>query len=151
MLTRFLVWASESQGLVGLHNFTENDYGGKFVGISKERWCKLYLELPSDHDIVRTLGCVGSLTTVECVLDNVNHNVNVRPLESLTCRAYDANGPSTLPALRWKLFSTKNKEAENLPPCRAKLAPHIQHTNYLSRVYKSYHQIHPIFLDLLES
>ena len=139
------------QGLVGLHNFTGNDYGGMFVGISKERWCKLYLELPADHDIVRALGCVGSLTTEECVLDNGNLSVNVRPLESFTCRAYDANGPSTLPALRWKLFSTKNKEAENLPPCRATLSPHIQRTNYLSRVYKSYHETHPIFPDLLES
>ena len=64
---------------------------------------------------------------------------------------YDKDGSYILPALRWKLFSTKNKEAENLPPCRATLVPHIQRTNYLSQIHKSYHQTHPELPSLTES
>ena len=36
---------SKSKGLVGFHNFTGGDYGGKFVGISKETWMIAFLAL----------------------------------------------------------------------------------------------------------
>ena len=144
----------KSQGLVGLHNFTGNDYGGKFVGISKDRWSKLYLGLPENDEIVRTFGLLGSLTAEECSLkkDGTLHET-VRPLERFTSMGYDrdAKGPHTLPELRWKLWSTKNKEAENLPPCRATLVPHIQRTDFVSIMHKSYHQTIPALSAMTDS
>ena len=61
---------SKCQGLIGLHNFTGSDWGGKFVGVSKERWSKLYMELPSDHPIVKAFSKLGSLSTEEYSFQN---------------------------------------------------------------------------------
>ena len=40
------------QGLIGFHNFTGADWGGKFVGISKKSWITSYLSLPNDDPFV---------------------------------------------------------------------------------------------------
>ena len=42
----------KAKGLVGFHNFTGADWGGKFVGITKETWMKSYLKLTEDDDVV---------------------------------------------------------------------------------------------------
>ena len=41
------------------------------------------------------------------------------------------------------LFRTKNLESELLPPTRATLLPHIQRTNYLYLVWRSFSSTHP--------
>ena len=40
------------QGLIGFHNFTGADCGGKFVGISKKSWITLNLSLPNHDPII---------------------------------------------------------------------------------------------------
>ena len=86
---------------------------------------------------------------VICALDQKGEfPAVVKPLVKFVCIGYDADGPYTLPELRWKLWSTKNKEAENLPPTQNTLAPLIQRTNHVGRVYKSYTQTHPELPDL---
>ena len=75
----------------------------------------------------------------------------IRPTETFVSLAYKAEGPFTLPDLRWHLFKTKNLESENLPPTRATLLPHIQRTNYVCRIHKSYDTTHPILPALTES
>ncbi len=62
----------------------------------------------------------------------------LEPMEKFVCRMYSATGVSTLPALRWKLFSSKNMEGEMLPPTRSSLLPHIMRANYMSMRDKSY-------------
>ena len=51
----------KAHGLIGLHNFSGADWGGKFVGVSKKTWVQTFLSLSDDDDIVecfRKLGCV---------------------------------------------------------------------------------------------
>ena len=134
----------KSQALVGFHNFTGNDYGHKYVGISKERWCNRFFSLPSNHDIVKAFSSLGTLSSEQCTLTNDgNLHEEIKALEEFTCMVYDKDGPKSLPALRWKLYSKKNKESENLPPCRATLVPLIQRSNHFSRIHKSYCHTHP--------
>ena len=35
----------KSQVLIGFHNFTGADWGGKFVGVTKKTWVNAYLKL----------------------------------------------------------------------------------------------------------
>ena len=37
------IGASKAEGLIGLHNFSGADWGGKFVGISKKTWVQTFL------------------------------------------------------------------------------------------------------------
>ena len=134
-----------SRGLVGMHQFTGNDYGAKFVGVTKDRWAKQYLKLPPNHEIVRAFSSLGTLEPEQCALDaSENLHPMVRPLETFVCMTYNKEDPSLdLPNLRYKLWSKKSTEGENLPPCRATLAPVIKQSNFLSRLYKSYRVPHP--------
>ena len=135
----------KSLAMVGLHTLSGEDHGNKFVGITKNAWCKIFFDtLDFDHPIVEAFGNLGSLTPEQCALDeNGEFTAVVKPLEKFICIGYDPDGPYTIPELRWKLWSSKNKEAENLPPCQNTLAPIIQRTNHVGRVYKSYTQTHP--------
>ena len=130
-------------GKVGLHNFT--------VGVSKERWCKLYMELPSNHPIVRAFSQLGFVSTEECSLQKDALHPTVQPIEEFTCYPYSEHGPYSLPLLRWKLFSTTNPESENLPPTRGTIIPCIQRTNSVCRVHKSYTTTHPNLPALTEN
>ena len=38
------------QGLIGLHNFSGTDWGGKFVGISKKIWVVVNLKFDENDD-----------------------------------------------------------------------------------------------------
>ena len=62
----------------------------------------------------------------------------VKQLEQFVCHVYCKTGPTTLPALRWELFRSKNLEGEMLPPTRAALLPHINRVNYIAMHGKSY-------------
>ena len=62
----------------------------------------------------------------------------LRPLEHFVCHVYKRTGPTTLPALRWEMFCSKNLEGEMLPPTRAALMPHIARANYTAVRDKSY-------------
>ena len=140
-----------SQALVRFHTFSGEDHGNEFVGISKKSWCKLFFDLPADSPIIDTFIHLGSLTVDHCSLLDGGLNEAIKPLEMFTCMAYDAAGPHNIPDLRWKLWSKKNKEAENLPPSRATLCPLIQRTDYVSRIYKSYNTAHPELPAVTES
>ena len=43
--------------LVGFHNFSGADWGGKFVGITKETWMKAFLRLPDNDDVISCFPC----------------------------------------------------------------------------------------------
>ena len=110
-----------------------------------------FLYIPSESSIVDSFISLGALTPDQCSLQDGSLNEAVQPLETFTCKGYDATGPTNIPELRWKLWSKKSKEAENLPPSRATLCPLIQRTNHVSRVYKSYTNPNPILLAITES
>ena len=141
----------KSQGLLGFHNFTGNDYGHKFVGITKKKWSKIYLDLPSHDSIVGAFSQLGILSPEHFTFEGGELHESILPLERFTCMGYCENGPFTIPALRWKLWSGKNKESENLPPTRATIIPHIQRSDYMSRMHKAYDQAIPALPPVTES
>ena len=40
------IGVEKCKGLIGLHNFSGVDWGGKFVGVSKKTWITSFLNLP---------------------------------------------------------------------------------------------------------
>ena len=48
-----IIGTAKSKGLIGFHNFTGSDWGGKFVGVSKKTWVLAYLSLAPDDEIVQ--------------------------------------------------------------------------------------------------
>lgn len=124
-------------GLIGLHNFSGADWGGQFVGITKKTWVGAYMKLDEDGPAIncfRELGEGPSPTK----LVNGELPPQVKGLEQFVCHEYCSTGPTTLPALKWKMFRTKNVDREMLPPTRAALIPHITHANYIAMRDKSY-------------
>lgn len=122
---------SHAKALPAFHALTGADWGGKFAGISKQKWTKLFLHLDEGDLILESLQALGS------TLDSVSGEV-VKSLEKFVCMAYgtSAKQATTLKDLRWELFR-KGKEGEKLPPSPAAFLPHIYRTNYLTYVWKS--------------
>ena len=109
------VGSPKCRGLIGLHNFSGADWGGKFVGISKKKWVTEYMKLEDDDSIVSCLQSLGDLEISSELVDG-HLPSQVQALERFVCQTYCTLGPFTLPDLRWKLFRTKNLEGEILPP-----------------------------------
>ena len=59
-------------------------------------------------------------------------------------------GPYSIPELRWKLWSKRNKEAENLPPTVGTFIPMLQRTNLVGRVLKAYDDPNPVLPPVTE-
>ena len=136
--------------LIGLHNFTGADWGGKFIGISKNTWMKHFLKL-DDNDPV--LDCFARLGDQEIPTQLIAEELppQLKPLEEFTCKVYSDHGFKSLPRLRWELFSTRNLEGESLPPTRAALLPHIMRVNYVCKRDKSYEMSCPTLPPIEES
>ena len=116
--------------LVGMHAFTGSDWGGKFSGITKRKWMKLFLDLDDSDEILDALGYLGES------LEDPTAKVIETP-EKFVCRAYSSKTKCcSLKKLRWELFRT-GKESEKLPPTKSSFIPHIQRSNYLSYIWKN--------------
>ena len=87
------------QGLIGLHNFSGADWGGKFVGISKKTWVSAYMKLDDDDPIVN---CFRELGNGDLPTELLNGDLppQVKNLERFVCQVYASSGAITLPALR---------------------------------------------------
>ena len=59
----------KSKALIGLHNFTGADWGGKFVGISKKRWITEFLKLNATDPIVEAFQRLGELNCAQELVD----------------------------------------------------------------------------------
>ena len=125
------------QELIGLHNFSGADWGGKFFGITKKTWIRAYLKLPNDDLAIKCFGELGDSRLPANVLGNQLPE-HLKPLEHFVCSVYCPKGPTTIPALRWEMFLSRNLEGEMLPPTRAALMPHITRANYIAMRDKSY-------------
>ena len=131
------VGVSKCEGLIGLHNFTGADWGGKFVGISKKTWVEAYMKLPEADPIVTCFRQLGSGFLSPQLIDD-DLPPGVKDLEKFVCQVYSSVGLMDIPALRWEMFQTRNMEGEMLPPTRAALLPHIARANYATMRDKSY-------------
>ncbi|KAG0715585.1 hypothetical protein GWK47_011611 [Chionoecetes opilio] len=125
------------QGLIGLHNFSGADWGGKFVGITKKTWVRAYLKLSDDDPAINCFWELGDIRLPSELL-GTELPEQLKPLEHFVCSVYCPKGPTTLPALQWEMFRSRNLEGEMLPPTRAALMPHITHTNYIAMRDRSY-------------
>ena len=79
------VGVRKARGLIGLHNFTGADWGGKFVRISKNTWAKMYLSLGDDADIYDTFASLDQLdvSTIETLDYKMPAQISV--LERFVC------------------------------------------------------------------
>ena len=132
-----VIGQQKCQGLIGLHNFTGADWGGKFVGISKKTWANAYMTLVESDDAINCFRELGE-GPIPTELVNGQLPPQVKCLEQFVCSVYCSKGPQTLPSLRWELFCSKNMEGEMLPPTLAALLPHITRANYMAMRDKSY-------------
>ena len=134
-----LLGIRKSQGLLGLHNFSGADWGGKFVGISKRTWVKAYLALDDDDPIIYSFIRLGKGPLSSTHLVDGKLPAEIRGVEKFVCQVYSPKCLShKIPHLRWQLFSTKNLEGEMLPTTQAALLPHLMRTNYICTHKKSY-------------
>ncbi|KAG1656752.1 hypothetical protein GQR58_023744 [Nymphon striatum] len=84
--------------LLGMHAFTGSDWRGKFSGITKRKWMKLFLELDDSDEIL------DALSYLDESLEDPNGEVIVA-LEKCVCRAYSPKTKCiSLKKLRWELF-----------------------------------------------
>ncbi len=132
-----IIGRHKRQGLLGLHNFSRSDWGGKFVGISKKTWVNVYMKFDDNDPAINCFKELGEVS-IPPKLINGELPTQVTALEPFVCRVYSSTGPPTLPSLRWELFRSKNLEGEMLPPTRAALLPHILRANYITLRDKSY-------------
>ena len=123
------------QGLIGFHNISGADWGGKFVGLTKKSWVSAYMKLDENDPVIGYFKMLGGPLPNQ--FDNGELPPEVKGLEQFVCHVYCSAGPTTLPTLRWKLFCSKNFEGEMLPPTRAALLPHINRANYMAMNWAS--------------
>jgi len=145
-----VIGADKTKGLIGLHDFTGADWGGKFVGVSKKTLISNYLSLRSNDEIVRTFTSMGhdlnsDPTACNDLLDDGNLPAQYRPLEHFVCKMLSQQSTiDMLPSLRCELFRKKNLEVEKLPPTQRTLIPHILRANYMSQRDKSHNTAKPL-------
>jgi len=136
------IGSNKCQGLLGFHNFSGADWGGKFVGISKKTLVQAYMRLEEEDPAVDCFKKLGEGQIPNELIDG-ELPPEFEALERLVCKVYRSSGPTTIPALRWELFRSKNLEGEMLPPTRSALLPHIIRANYVTMRDKSYPSNHP--------
>ncbi len=138
-----VIGRQKSTALLGFHNFTGADWGGKFVGITKKTWVNAFLSLDDKDPVIETFSCLGEgpiSTQFTAESDAMPiMPAHLEPLETFVCEVYAAKSSiKVLPDLRFHMFRAKNCESEMLPPTRATLIPHIQRTNYVAMRDKGY-------------
>jgi len=94
-----IIGPNKCKGLIGLHNFTGADWGGKSVGISKKTWVSTYMKFDENNPAI---SCFQELGQGCIAADLINGELptQVKALEGFVCQVYCGTGPITLPALR---------------------------------------------------
>ena len=132
---------SHAEALIGFHVFTGCDQTGKFSGKSKKECFKTFLECTSDDLVPFTLlGCDSGLTL----------DVVVRGLNMFVMNLYHKRRPdniTTIPSLRYHLFSRFQKSAEQLPPTEAALYQKILRSHYVTHVLRNALKACPDYLE----
>ena len=120
------IWKSlgpeRSKALLGLHAFSGTDNTGRFAGVGKKTWMKLFLE---SSDAI-----VDALTSL-CVEENISEN-NVLTLAKLVCKAYRPKGLQieSIPELRWYMFCKYMAESDKLSLTLGALSQHIARAQF---------------------
>ena len=94
-----IIGPNKGKGLIGLHDFTGADWGGKSVGISKKTWVSIYMKFDENNPAIRCFQELGQ-GCIAADLINGELPTQVKALEGFVCQVYCGTGPITLPALR---------------------------------------------------
>ena len=97
----------KSKGLIGIHNFSGADWGGKFInlGISKKIWIIAFLSLAKDDTAIEAFQNLGRQTLGVEDFNDLELPHNMQPLEKFLCKVYSPKcAESTISALRCELF-----------------------------------------------
>lgn len=104
-----------TEAILGFHAFTGTDITGKFFRKSKEMCFRIFLGLNEDDSVLKSFSLLGS---EETPYDEMN-----RDFERFVCMLYKSTITS-VKELRWKLYSIKVQQGENLPPTLNALEQH---------------------------
>ena len=141
------IWRSlgpdRSKALLGLHAFSGTDNTGRFAGIGKKTWMKLFIH--SNDAIVEAL-------TSLCVEEDISENI-VLVLAKFVCEAYQPKGVhiESIPELRWHMFCKHMAESDKLPPTLGALRKHIARAHLQAYVWGHATVHHQKLLDPLEN
>ena len=116
-----------AKALPGLHAFTGTDNTGRFLGIGKKTWFKLFLD--AEYEIIQALAALCGNETVDDKLQLA--------LAQFVCTAYCQKGIqiSSIPELRWHMFCKYIAESDKLPPTFGALKQHILRAHVQARVW----------------
>ena len=139
----------KSRAVIGLHNFSGADWGGKFAGIGKQSWIKSFLALDDMDPIIKSLQLLGEV----CFTGNPTSLPSAyMPLEKFLCTVYSPKTKiHTVKELRWELFRNSSMEGERLPPTVGSLIPHLKRVSYTSMRDKSYRSAKPLLPPIEEN
>ena len=128
----------KSKALIGLHCFSGADWGGRFFGISKQRWFNTMINKDDDDELIQCLSLFGE--------EDQSEDWEVAVLEKFVCEVYCPSLStqfSSVNKIRFYLFRTKGSEGENLPPTKGALMQHIKRARIMSTIALSYKQPYP--------
>ncbi len=132
------------RGLLGLHNFSGADWGGKCVGISKRRWLISYLTHTENSPIVAAFASFGNTA--------FDLPSTLEVLGGFVCSVYSKTTKChKIDDLRWELFRSKNLEGEKLPPTMGALTPHLERAKYITTVGRVYLHARPTIPSILDN
>ena len=83
------VGKTKSAALVGLHEISVSDWGGKFVGVSKKSWTESFMALSDDDPIIESLTFLGS----KPIHNDDLAEPEFKDLERFVCQVYSKSGP----------------------------------------------------------
>ena len=99
--------------------------------ITKKSWVNAYLKLNHEDPAIVCFRDLGE-GLIPADLINGELPPQVKGLEKFVCCVYSSTGPTSLRALRWEMFRSRNLEGGVLPPTQAAvLLPHITRVNYV--------------------
>ena len=117
----------KSAALIGFHAFTGSDVCGKFIHKGKTTWWKAYNN--GNEELYDALISLGDYTKIS--------DETFAVLERLVSEVYSQTSRkiTTIPEIRYWLFSKKSLESEKLPPTRGALKEHILRACYQTSVW----------------
>ena len=90
----------KAMGILGLHNFSGADLGGKFVGVSKNTWVQSFLSIDDDDKIIDCFASFGLHDISHMQLNDMSLPDQFLEIERFVCLTYSSNGSKELAHLR---------------------------------------------------
>ena len=132
-----------AKALPTFHAFTGADNTGRYSGMGKTAWFKIYLK--AESDIIQGFQMLSD--------NNELTEDLISTLASFVCAVYCPKGlhVKSIPPLRWHLFCKHMAESDKLPPTIGTLNQHILRVHIEARVWGQASIAQQEFLDPLQN